>query len=149
MRTTAAREDDTRAARVDGLEGPRLRDNWTTARAVRSAVFLLLVGLVLWLLSAQAHAAPSGSRRQIVISGNVTDTQGRPVGSVLISVPALNESTVSDERGAYRLVIKSRVRSGSAVVIRASRKGYNYVSRSVRLNPGVRLRIDFRLAGEK
>jgi len=135
---------------VDRLKGPLRRDNWITAREVRSgAAVVLVISVVLWLLPAQARVGPSEGHRQVVISGNVTDTQGRPVRSVLVSVPALNENALSDDRGTYRLVIKSKFRSGAAVVIRASRKGYNYVSRSVRLNPGARLRIDFRLVGEK
>lgn len=82
---------------------------------------------------------------RVVISGRVTDIYGRLIPSALVAVPALNESTLSDSQGSYRLTIRSRVRPGEEVVIRASRKGFDYASKSVRLAPGVRPRINFRL----
>jgi hypothetical protein len=85
------------------------------------------------------------ARQPVVISGKVTDTQGRPIPTALITVPVLNASTVSDSGGMYDLVIRSKVRSGQGVVIRASRQGFDYVSRPVRLAPSAQLKVDFRL----
>jgi hypothetical protein len=42
----------------------------------------------------------------VVISGKVTDTQGRPIPTAVITVPVLNASTVSDTGGVYDLVKK-------------------------------------------
>ncbi len=91
-------------------------------------------------------ADPPRSRQPVVISGKVIDTQRRSIPAALISVPALNASTFSDSDGTYRLVVESKVRSGEEVVLRASREGFGYVSRSVRLAPGARVKVDFRLA---
>jgi hypothetical protein len=88
----------------------------------------------------------SQAREPITISGKVTDGRGHSVDSALIAIPALSESTTTDDRGAYRLLVRSKVRSGEEVVIRASRKGFDYASRPVRLRPGARLRINFRLS---
>jgi len=85
------------------------------------------------------------SRPPVVISGKVTDSRGRPIPGALIALPALSESTVSDDEGMYRLAIRSKVRLGQDAVIRASREGFDYVSRSVRLGPKAQLRMDFRL----
>ena len=68
------------------------------------------------------------ARPPVVISGKVTDARGQPIPGALIAVPALNESTVSDDGGMYRLAIRSKARPGQDVVIRASREGLDYVS---------------------
>lgn len=85
------------------------------------------------------------ARPPVVISGKVTDARGQPIPGALIAVPALNESTVSDDGGMYRLAIRSKARPGQDVVIRASREGLDYVSHSVRLAPKAQARMDFRL----
>ncbi len=98
---------------------------------------------------AALHPVPLQARPPVVISGKVTDGQRRPISAALITVPALNESTVSDNGGMYRLVVRSKVRSGQGVVIRASREGFDYASRSIRLAPKARLKINFRLVPVK
>ena len=60
--------------------------------------------------------------------------------------PALNETTLSDSEGKYRLVVWSKVRAGGKVVIRASREGFDYIGRPVRLAPGAQIKVNFRLA---
>jgi protocatechuate 3,4-dioxygenase beta subunit len=81
----------------------------------------------------------------VVIKGRVTDTSGRPVATALIGIAAFNASTTSDTHGAYRLVIRSRVRSGQHAVLTASREGYDFVSRAITLAPGAELTESFRL----
>jgi hypothetical protein len=107
----------------------------------RWPVALILVCLLAVFLPALSHA----QQERPIISGKVTDTKGRPIAAALINIPALNESVISDDQGAYRLVLRSKTRSGEEVVIRASRKGFDYTSRSLRLRPKARLRINFRL----
>jgi hypothetical protein len=80
------------------------------------------------------------------ISGYVTDTQRRPMVGALVSVPALNESALSDERGRYRIVVRAKVRRGQRVVIQASREGFDRLSRPVDLVPKGKLKVNFRLA---
>jgi hypothetical protein len=106
----------------------------------RYTLTVALICFVTALSSVALHA-----RQPVVISGKVTDTQGRPIAGALIAVPALNESTVSDDEGMYRLAIRSKARLGQEAVIRASREGFDYVSRSVRLGPKAQVRVDFRL----
>jgi len=89
------------------------------------------------------------ARQPVVVSGKVTGAQGRPVSAALITAPALNEGTVSDPKGMYQLVIRSKVRSGQWIVIRAGREGFDSVSRPVRLAPGVQLRVNFRLVPDR
>jgi hypothetical protein len=103
----------------------------------------LIIALIC--LAGALHPGPLHARPPVVISGRVTDLQRRPIPEALITVPALNESTVSDRGGMYCLVIRSKVRSGQGVVIRASREGFDYASRSIRLSPKARLRMNFRL----
>ncbi len=77
----------------------------------------LIIALIC--LVAALHPVVLQARQPVVISGKVTDTLGRPIPAALITVPALNESTVSDNGGMYHLVVLSKVRSGQRVVIRA------------------------------
>lgn len=106
----------------------------------------LLFAGALVCLAAVLFPAGVQARRPVEISGRVVDTMRRPLSGVLISVPALNESALSDERGRYRMTIGSRVRRGQRVVIQASRDGFDRASRPVDLFPRGRLRVDFRLA---
>jgi hypothetical protein len=117
---------------------------------VRAMVRLSTVALAILCLIALLSPVPAEAReKQVIMSGRVMDTLGRPVRSALISIPAINESTTTDDQGAYRLVIRAKIRSGEAVVVRASRKGFDYVSRSVRLTAGARLTINFRLTAAR
>ncbi len=88
-------------------------------------------------------------RQPAVIWGKVTDTQRQPVVAATITLPALNESALSDGEGRYRLVVRRIVRAGEQVVIRVSREGFEHVSRPVRLAPGVQVKMDFRLVSLK
>lgn len=108
---------------------------------MRNWVFMFVLICFVALLS------PAGlpARQPVVISGKVTDVQHRPIPKASVTLPALNESAVSDGEGMYHLVVRSKVRSGQEVVIRASREGFDYASRPVRLAPGAQLRVNFRL----
>jgi hypothetical protein len=66
---------------------------------------------------AALHPVVLHAHQPVVISGEVTDTLGRPIPAAVITVPALNESTVSDNGGMYCLVVLSKVRSDQQVVI--------------------------------
>jgi hypothetical protein len=110
----------------------------------RTTVIIALICLV-----AALHPVVLQARPPVVISGRVTDVQRRPIPAALVTVPALNESTVSDNGGMYRPVVRSKVRSGQGVVIRASREGFDYASRPIRLAPKARLRVNFRLVPVK
>ena len=104
------------------------------------------VVVILACLAVPLLAAAGQSGQPVVIFGAVTDAQHHPLAGALVAVPAFNESAVSDDQGMYRLVIGSRVRRGQEVVIRASHKGFDYVSRPVRLAPGVHVGVNFKLA---
>ena len=104
---------------------------------------VLMVALICFV----AVFSPVGlhARLPVVISGKVTDLERHAIPMALIALPALNESAHSDGEGMYRLVVRSRVRSGQVVVIRASREGFDYASRPIRLAPGAQLRVNFQL----
>ena len=107
---------------------------------LRRNLVVILACLAVPLLPAAVKAGQAA-----VVSGMVTDAEHRPVAGALVAVPAFNESAVSDDKGTYRLVIKSKVRRGQEVVIRASHKGFDYASRPVRLAPGELVKANFRL----
>lgn len=107
----------------------------------RPALAVAVVCLVMVLAPAVLRA-----RQPMEVSGYVTDTQRRPMAGALISIPALNESASSDERGRYRMTIQSRVRRGQRVVIQASREGFDRLSRPIDLVPKGKLKVNFRLA---
>jgi len=111
---------------------------------LRRNLVVILACLAVPLLSAAVQAGQA-----VVISGVVTDMESRPIGGALVAVPAFNESAVSDDGGMYRLVIRSKVRRGQDVVVRASHKGFDYVSRPVRLAPKAQVRVNFRLVPVK
>lgn len=105
------------------------------------------VALVLLAVAVSPAFSPalSSGRRPLEIWGHVTDNQHRSLAGVLVSVPALNESTLSDDEGVYRLLIRSKVRPGQGVVIQASRQGFDRMSRPLTLTPKGRVQVNFKL----
>jgi hypothetical protein len=108
---------------------------------MKKALFAILLFAVLTAFLATVAEA----RKPVVIYGKVTDGAGKPIGSALVAIAALSESTTTDSAGTYRLTVVSRVRAGQKVVVVASREGYDYGRRSVTLAPGIAAKQNFRL----
>ena len=112
---------------------------------MKKAIHVILLSLVMTAFIATVTDA----RKPVVIYGRVTDGSGKPIGSALVAIAALSESTLTDPSGSYRLVLPSRVRTGQKVVVVASREGYDYGRRSVTLSPGIVTKQNFRLPASR
>jgi hypothetical protein len=92
---------------------------------------------------------PAGaeSAKDAVVQGWATNWRGQPEAEVLVRIGCLYAGTLTGADGSYRLVIPgARVVPGTAVQITASRTGLSTVSRSVSLEPGEEIALDFQMA---
>jgi hypothetical protein len=82
-----------------------------------------------------------------VLTGRVVNAQGQPEPAVLVRIESLNVGASTGADGSYRLVVpRARFQPGQGVTINAIRTGLNPASRTIKLQPGMQLTYDFRMA---
>jgi TonB-linked SusC/RagA family outer membrane protein len=96
-----------------------------------------------WVLMALGLLLPSALAAQdATVLGTVKTRTGEPVRGAYVRVEALNLGTVTNDAGAYRLVIPGASASGTIALL-AQSIGFSESSVDVQIVPGATLRRDF------
>jgi TonB-linked SusC/RagA family outer membrane protein len=78
------------------------------------------------------------------ITGRTTNASGEPEPAVQVRIAALSVGAVSDAQGRYTLVVPAaRLRAARSVAVTAQRVGLGTQTRTVTLNPGGSLTLNF------
>lgn len=98
---------------------------------------LVWLGLLLLL------AAPASAQGAAIVSGRITNSEGKPEAAVIVRIDSLNVATSSRADGTYRLEVPGTcIRPGQNVTITAARTGLGTVSRTVVLSPDSTVTVD-------
>ncbi len=108
-----------------------------------------LLGAALAVLMAAGLAvgttAPLHAQQATVITGKVTDQNGKPLASATIQIKSLAIGTIADQDGNYRFTVPASRVQGQKVVVTASLLSYRSVSATITLQAGT-ITHDFQMA---
>ncbi|MDP2479621.1 MAG: SusC/RagA family TonB-linked outer membrane protein [Candidatus Palauibacterales bacterium] len=108
-----------------------------------------LLGAALAVLMAAGIAvgttAPLHAQQATVLTGKVTDQNGKPLASATIQIKSLGLGTIADQDGNYSFTVPASRVQGQSVVVTASLLSYRSVSASITLQAGT-ISHDFALA---
>jgi TonB-linked SusC/RagA family outer membrane protein len=96
--------------------------------------------LLALLLSPAAAAA-----QDAVLTGRVQGSAMMPAAGAVISIPALNLTTVTNDAGQYRLVVPAAQARGQSVQVTVTLLGFEPAQATVTINAGATIRRDFQL----
>lgn len=101
-----------------------------------------LAACALLLMAAQVGHA----QQPAAIFGRVVDVEGAPVAGAVVRVEAYKVGASTNEDGFYRLIVPgTRIRPGARVEITAWRRDFKAVSRTLTLNPGADVGLNFQV----